>query len=183
MEAREIYELAPTSTRTAFEAAAGRSGRPVLEVIDEAADMQVAEVRWLVLEWPLVALATGHVLGVARERIRVNLTRSLRQRMLDANEGFSFRVFMGLPDVGIPERSFDVSFRMREFDGGDVVRRFPALLVRQDATPINVVVNVPEQAPPVVNVTIEQVEPTPENVEFTRLPNGLIKSATITPAE
>lgn len=179
--ATEIYESATPELRTAFEAEAGRSGRPLFEVVDERSDMPIPEVGRLVLEWPIIALSSGATVALARDTIRVNLTRSLRERIVDyeTRAGFTFKGKVGVAALGIEPQEYEVTFRLLEFNGEPVVRRLTPLLIRQE--PTQIIVNVPEQPPPTVNVNIEQTDPVPERVDFVRGPGGLIKSATIEP--
>jgi hypothetical protein len=179
--AAEVYNKVGPELQRSFQAAAGRTGMPLLELVDELADKPIGQTGKLVLEWPVVALTTGATLAIACTQIRVNLTRSLRERIADLTVGaWEFRGAVSAPSFGIGETPFAMSFSLRDFDDGPVVKRFPPLIYRQE--PAQIIVNVPQQPPPVVNNIIELAAPVPERVDFERNPNGTIKAATVKPA-
>ena len=181
LQAEEIYDRLPQSTKRSWEATAGRRSKPLLEVVDELADRPVGVRGVLVLEWEVVAASTGISLGVTRETIAVNTGQfSVRDWLTNFGSRFSQRGHVSIPSLGVPDTPWAITCSIAEFASGEpVVKRMGALFTRQDAAQI--VVNVPQQPAPVVNVNIDDgASVSHQDVQFQRdRRTGQLTGATI----
>lgn len=146
------------------------------DVLEELLDTHQERTGTLVLEWPVMFPTTGNLAGVARETIRVDLSRTPREAGLDSRTVVPLRGTVALRRFGIDETPWQVDLPLSAFSGRDtVVIRGEPLMVRSDQPQI--VVNVPA---PVVNVTVEDAPSRQQGeVVFQRDRQGRLVSATL----